>query len=616
MIEQLLQTKTSEALKQLYGKDIPPDSISLEKTKKEIEGDYTIVVFPLSKVSRKSPEVTAQEIGNFLVENVTQVRGITVIKGFLNIILKDNFWTTFLDQYLKNENFGMKTRIEGDPVLLEYSSPNTNKPLHLGHIRNNLLGFSLARILQANGKKVIKLNLVNDRGIHICKSMLAYMKWGNNETPGSTGLKSDHLIGKYYVLFDRKFKEEVQELIGKGISEEEAMRNAPLMIEAQEILRKWEAKDPAVRQLWSRMNDWAYKGFNETYRRLGVSFDVIQHESETYLSGKELVQEGLKTGSLIQREDGSIWADLHDEGLDEKLLLRSDGTSVYMTQDLGTAQLRHDEFHPSEMIYVVGNEQNYHFDVLKRTLKKLGRDWADKIFHLSYGMVELPEGKMKSREGTVVDADDLMDEMFSTAEETTRALGKVDTFPEEEASELFRIIGLGALKYFILKVDPKKNMLFDPKESIDFNGNTGPFIQYTYARIQSLLRKSEVGNQRSEVRDQRTESSIQNPASRIQHPSEESEQPILLHKQEKEIIKLLFRFPSIVSQAGEAFSPASIANYVYELSKEYNQFYQEIPVLKEEDKDIRLLRLKLTYFTGEVIKKAMWLLGIEVPERM
>jgi arginyl-tRNA synthetase len=616
MIEQLLQTKTSEALKQLYGKDIPPDSISLEKTKKEIEGDYTIVVFPLSKVSRKSPEVTAQEIGNFLVENVTQVRGITVIKGFLNIILKDNFWTTFLDQYLKNENFGMKTRIEGDPVLLEYSSPNTNKPLHLGHIRNNLLGFSLARILQANGKKVIKLNLVNDRGIHICKSMLAYMKWGNNETPGSTGLKSDHLIGKYYVLFDRKFKEEVQELIGKGISKEEAMRNAPLMIEAQEILRKWEAKDPAVRQLWSRMNDWAYKGFNETYRRLGVSFDVIQRESETYLSGKELVQEGLKTGSLIQREDGSIWADLHDEGLDEKLLLRSDGTSVYMTQDLGTAQLRHDEFHPSEMIYVVGNEQNYHFDVLKRTLKKLGRDWADKIFHLSYGMVELPEGKMKSREGTVVDADDLMDEMFSTAEETTRALGKVDTFPEEEASELFRIIGLGALKYFILKVDPKKNMLFDPKESIDFNGNTGPFIQYTYARIQSLLRKSEVGNQRSEVRDQRTESSIQNPASRIQHPSEESEQPILLHKQEKEIIKLLFRFPSIVSQAGEAFSPASIANYVYELSKEYNQFYQEIPVLKEEDKDIRLLRLKLTYFTGEVIKKAMWLLGIEVPERM
>ena len=614
MIEQLLQTKTSEAVKQLYGKDIPPDSISLEKTKKEVEGDYTVVVFPLSKISRKSPEVTAQEIGNFLVENVNQVREITVIKGFLNIILKDDFWTTFLDQYLNDENFGMKTRIEGDPVLLEYSSPNTNKPLHLGHIRNNLLGFSLARILQANGKKVIKLNLVNDRGIHICKSMLAYMKWGNNETPGSTGLKSDHLIGKYYVLFDRKFKEEVQELIGKGISEEEAMRNAPLMIEAQEILRKWEAKDPAVRELWSRMNDWAYKGFNETYRRLGVSFDVIQHESETYLSGKELVQEGLKTGSLIQREDGSIWSDLHDEGLDEKLLLRSDGTSVYMTQDLGTAQLRHDEFHPSEMIYVVGNEQNYHFDVLKRTLKKLGRDWADKIFHLSYGMVELPEGKMKSREGTVVDADDLMDEMFSTAEETTRALGKVDTFPEEEASELFRIIGLGALKYFILKVDPKKNMLFDPKESIDFNGNTGPFIQYTYARIQSLLRKS-ILHPPSSILD--PPPSILDPPPSILNSSFlilHSSVPLLPN--EKEIIKLLYQFPAIIAQAGEAFSPASIANYVYELSKEYNQFYQEIPVLKEEDKDVRLMRLKLTYFTGEVIKKAMWLLGIEVPERM
>ena len=614
MIEQLLQTKTSEAVKQLYGKDIPPDSISLEKTKKEVEGDYTVVVFPLSKISRKSPEVTAQEIGNFLVENVNQVREITVIKGFLNIILKDDFWTTFLDQYLNDENFGMKTRIEGDPVLLEYSSPNTNKPLHLGHIRNNLLGFSLARILQANGKKVIKLNLVNDRGIHICKSMLAYMKWGNNETPGSTGLKSDHLIGKYYVLFDRKFKEEVQELIGKGISEEEPMRNAPLMIEPKEILKKWEAKDPAVRELWSRMNDWAYKGFNETYRRLGVSFDVIQHESETYLSGKELVQEGLKTGSLIQREDGSIWADLHDEGLDEKLLLRSDGTSVYMTQDLGTAQLRHDEFHPSEMIYVVGNEQNYHFDVLKRTLKKLGRDWADKIFHLSYGMVELPEGKMKSREGTVVDADDLMDEMFSTAEETTRALGKVDTFPEEEASELFRIIGLGALKYFILKVDPKKNMLFDPKESIDFNGNTGPFIQYTYARIQSLLRKS-ILHPPSSILD--PPPSILDPPPSILNSSFlilHSSVPLLPN--EKEIIKLLYQFPAIIAQAGEAFSPASIANYVYELSKEYNQFYQEIPVLKEEDKDVRLMRLKLTYFTGEVIKKAMWLLGIEVPERM
>jgi arginyl-tRNA synthetase len=602
MIEQLLQIKTSEALKQLYGKDIPPDSISLEKTKKEIEGDYTIVVFPLSKITHKSPEITAREIGEFLIKNVHQVRKFTVIKGFLNIILKDNFWITFLDQYLDDNMFGMKAQEKGDPVLLEYSSPNTNKPLHLGHIRNNLLGFSLARILKANGQKVIMLNLVNDRGIHICKSMLAYMKWGNNETPDSAGLKSDHLIGKYYVLFDQEYKKEVQELIEKGISEEEAMRNAPLMLEAQEVLRKWETHDTAVRVLWSRMNAWALEGFNETYRRLGVTFDVIQQESETYLSGKELVQEGLRSGSIIQREDGSIWVDLREEGLDEKLLLRSDGTSVYMTQDLGTAKLRYDEFHPSEMIYVVGNEQNYHFDVLKRTLKKLGRDWSEKIFHLSYGMVELPEGKMKSREGKVVDADDLMDEMSLTAEETTRALGKVDTFPEEEARELFRIIGLGALKYFILKVDPKKNMLFDPKESIDFNGNTGPFIQYTYARIQSLLRKSS--------------SSIQHPVSSIQHPSEEKNISVELLPNEKEIIKLLYQFPAIVGQAGETFSPATIANYVYELSKEYNQFYQEIPVLKEENKDVRLMRLKLSLFTGDVIKKAMWLLGIEVPARM
>jgi len=630
MIERLLQTKTSEAIKQLYGQDIHPGSIGLEKTKKEIEGDFTVVVFPLSKISRKSPEATAQDIGNFLAENVKQVSEVKVIKGFLNIILKDEFWIAFLDQNLANEEFGMNIQKEGDPVLLEYSSPNTNKPLHLGHIRNNLLGFSLSRILQSQGNKVIRMNLVNDRGIHICKSMLAYMKWGNNETPGSAGMKSDHLIGKYYVLFDRKYKEEVKVLMEEGLPEEEANRNAPLMIEAQEVLRKWEAKDPDVRELWSHMNDWAFEGFTETYRKLGVSFDVVQHESETYLSGKELVLEGLKSGSLLQRPDGSIWADLQEEGLDEKLLLRSDGTSVYITQDLGTAQLRYDEFHPSKMIYVVGNEQNYHFDVLKRILKKIGRDWSDKLFHLSYGMVELPEGKMKSREGTVVDADDLMEEMFSTAEETTRALGKVDAFPEEEARELFRIIGLGALKYFILKVDPKKNMLFDPKESIDFNGNTGPFIQYTYARIKSLLRKaedgglkSEIGGLRSEDGGQRAESSIQHPASSIQHPAssiqhqpETSHSSISILPQEKEILKLLYQFPSVVAQAGEAYSPAAIANYVYELSKEYNQFYQEIPVLKEADKNAMFLRLKLSFFTGNVINKAMWLLGIEVPERM
>jgi arginyl-tRNA synthetase len=432
--------------------------------------------------------------------------------------------------------------------------------------------------------------------------MLAYKKWGNDDTPGSAGMKSDHLIGKYYVLFDQKYKEEVRTLIGEGVPEEEALRKAPLIVEAQEVLQKWEAKDPDIRQLWLTMNNWAYEGFKETYETLGVSFDVVQHESDTYLSGKEVVLQGLNSGNLLQREDGSIWADLSDEGLDEKLLLRSDGTSVYMTQDLGTAELRYNEYHPSKMIYVVGNEQNYHFDVLMRILKKLGRDWSDRLFHLSYGMVELPEGKMKSREGTVVDADDLMQEMFSTAEETTRALGKVDSFPENEARELFRIIGLGALKYFILKVDPKKNMLFDPKESIDFNGNTGPFIQYTYARIQSLLRKSETGGQRLEVGNQ-------HPASSIQHPES-------LLKQEKEILKLLYQFPSVTTTAAESYNPAVVANYVYELAKEYNQFYQEIPVLKEEDETIVEFRLKLSFFTGNVIKKAMWLLGIDVPERM
>ena len=630
MIEQLLQAKTSEAIKHLYGQEIPSGLIGLEKTKKEIDGDFTVVVFPLSKISRKSPEVTAQEIGAFLVENVKEVREFNVIKGFLNIILRDDFWIDFQDQNVTDEEFGTNVKEEGDPVLLEYSSPNTNKPLHLGHIRNNLLGFSLSRIIKAQGNKVIRMNLVNDRGIHICKSMLAYMKWGNNETPGSAGMKSDHLIGKYYVLFDRKLKEEVTVLMEEGLPEDEAGRNAPLMIEAQEVLLKWEAKDPEVRELWSHMNEWAFEGFNETYRKLGVSFDVVQHESETYLSGKNLVLEGVNSGSLLQRPDGSIWADLREEGLDEKLLLRSDGTSVYMTQDLGTAQLRYDEYHPSKMIYVVGNEQNYHFDVLKRVLKKLGRIWSDRIFHLSYGMVELPEGKMKSREGTVVDADDLMDEMFSTAEETTRALGKVDAFPEEEARELFRIIGLGALKYFILKVDPKKNMLFDPKESIDFNGNTGPFIQYTYARIKSLLRKAEAGGwrmedgrSRSEVRgqksedgDRKSESNIQHPASSIQHQSEKNNQSTTLLKQEKEILKLLYQFPSIVIQAGEGYSPATIANYVYEVCKEYNQFYQEIPVLKEENRSARDLRLMISVFTSSVILKSLSLLGIESPERM
>jgi arginyl-tRNA synthetase len=602
MIEQLLQLKTSEAISRLYGQVISPGSIGVEKTKKEITGDYTVVVFPLTKISHKSPEITAQEIGGFLAGSIDHIKEFKVIKGFLNILLGDGFWIDFLDQFLNDDTFGIKAPEDTDPVLLEYSSPNTNKPLHLGHIRNNLLGFSLARILDANGKKVVKLNLVNDRGIHICKSMLAYMKWGNNETPDSSGMKSDHLIGKYYILFESEYRKEVKALVGEGLSEDEALRKASLILEAQELLKKWEAKDKDIRKLWSRLNEWALTGFMETYNNLGISFDIIQHESETYLSGKDIVLEGVKTGSFIRKKDKSVWVDLTDNGLDEKLLLRGDGTSVYITQDLGTAQLRYDEFHPSKMIYVVGNEQDYHFDVLKLTLKKLGKEWAEKIFHLSYGMVELPEGKMKSREGTVVDADDLIKEMFSTAEETTRALGKVDTFPEQEARELFRIIGLGALKYFILKVDPQKNMLFNPKESIDFNGNTGPFIQYTHARICSLLRKSGkvIGDQDI----------------LFKHRSAEETVEIELLSVEKEILKLLYQFPSIVIQAAENYSPATIANYVYDLSKEYNQFYQEIPVLKEEDQNKHLMRLKLSLLTGKVIKKATWLLGIEVPERM
>ena len=601
MIEKLLQERTSAAIKFLYGHEINPDAIGLEKTKKEIEGDFTIVVFPLSKVSKKSPEVTAAEIGQKLQQEVPEIEEVKVIKGFLNLILKDSFWFSFLREQFLNTSFGFQQERDEAPILVEYSSPNTNKPLHLGHIRNNLLGFSIAQILKANGHKVVKLNLVNDRGIHICKSMLAYMKWGHGETPESAGIKSDHLIGKYYVLFDLKFKEEVQELILQGLSQDAAEKQAPLIIEAQEILRKWEKKDEKVIELWHQMNNWAYKGFIETYQNLGVDFDEIQYESQTYLHGKALVKEGLRNEYLEQKADGSIWADLRAEGLDEKLLLRSDGTSVYMTQDLGTADLRFNEFHPSDLIYVVGNEQNYHFDVLKKILIKTGHPWADRIYHLSYGMVELPEGKMKSREGTVVDADDLMEEMIRTAETTTRELGKLSEFTDEEARGLFRIVGLGALKYFILKVDPKKNMLFDPKESIDFNGNTGPFIQYTYARIQSLLRKA------ANI-DYKHEEEYNN------RKGDWPDHPLLF--QEKVIIKLLHQFPSVVAQSGKDYDPSGIANYVYELVKEYNQFYQETPVLKEEDRDKIITRLMISAFTGDVIRKAMNLLGIEVPNRM
>ena len=596
MIESKILGQTCEAVKQLYGADVKPEAIGLEKTKKEIIGDYTIVVFSLLKISRKSPETTAYEIGTFLKKNIPDISEFSVIKGFLNLVLTDHFWINFLVKNSGRTDFGFHKKRHERPVVLEYSSPNTNKPLHLGHVRNNLLGFSLTEIFKANGHKVVKVNLVNDRGIHICKSMLAYMKWGKDETPDSTGMKGDHLIGKYYVLFDKQYKAEIHDLMEKGLTEEEAERQAPLIVEAQEILRKWEAKDEDTLKLWKTMNGWAYEGFDKTYQRLGVDFDKIYYESETYLLGKIIVMEGLANGVLVEKEDGSIWADLREDGLDEKLLLRADGTSVYMTQDLGTAQLRYDGYHPIAMIYVVGNEQNYHFDVLKKVLLKLCKEFAERIHHLSYGMVELPQGKMKSREGTVVDADDLMDEMFRTAETTTRELGKANELSEEEADKLFNTIGLGALKYFILKVDPKKNMLFDPKESIDFNGNTGPFIQYTYARIQSLLGKAAVAGYCWEQTDISCQSS--------------------LASLEKETIKRIFLFQEAVIQAGKEMNPSIIANYVYELAKGFNQFYQELPVLKEVDNDKVLLRLIITNFAGETIRKSMSLLGILVPSKM
>ena len=598
MIDQILLEKTCEAVRSLYGKDLQPSLIGFEKTKKEIPGDFTIVIFPFSRFSGKSPEKTASEIGTYLQLHVPEISQFQVIKGFLNIELSNEYWINFIKKNHDKKEFGFLKRKDEQPYIVEYSSPNTNKPLHLGHIRNNLLGYSLSEILKANGHKVIRINLINDRGIHICKSMLAYMRWGMNETPESTGIKGDHLIGKYYVLFEQHYKNEVRSLMDKGLTEEEAERQAPLIVEAQELLRRWETKERQIMELWHQMNGWAYIGFEKTYKRLGICFDKTQYESETYLYGKELIEEGLEKNILYQKSDGSIWADLKEDGLDEKLLLRSDGTSVYMTQDLGTAELRNKTWKPSRMIYVVGNEQNYHFDVLKIILKKLNRDWSDHIFHLSYGMVELPHGKMKSREGSVVDADDLMEDMYKTAELMTRELGKVDDFSGEEAGNLFRVISLGALKYFILKVDPKKNMLFDPKESIDFNGNTGPFIQYTYARIQSLLKKA------------------QDPVIHLTGSNGAKYESTRLMNVEREIIKLLYHFPGILKQAGDEMNPALVANYVYDIAKEYNQFYQEVPVLKEENRSIVSFRLTLSAFTGDVIRKAMKLLGIEVPGRM
>jgi arginyl-tRNA synthetase len=578
-------------LLELYEYEVNIDANTIQKTKKEFEGDYTFVVFPYIKAVQKSPEQLCMEIGEKLtVKYPDFVRDFNVIKGFLNISLQYAVWLDTMHAELSVLS-GKKSRI-----LIEYSSPNTNKPLHLGHIRNNLLGNAVANILEACGNEVIRVNLVNDRGIHICKSMLAWIKFGDHETPDSVGMKGDHFVGKYYVIFDKELKTEMTELISNGLSEEEAQKQSKLINEAHEMLRDWEKNDPKVRKVWAQMNDWVYKGFSETYKRLGIHFDKIYYESETYLSGKQIVEEGLQAGVFYQKEDGSVWVDLTAEGLDEKLLLRSDGTSVYITQDLGTAHLRYNEFQPEKMIYVVGNEQNYHFDVLKLILdKKLHRKYGEAIEHLSYGMVELPFGKMKSREGTVVDADDLMETMFQEAKTTSEMLGKFN-FEEQEANELYEMLGMGALKYFILKVDPKKNMLFNPAESIDFNGNTAPFIQYTHARIKSLLRKAKTNN--------------------ITFKDVIFSSEYILGNQEKELIKLLYEYDTVLASAAEMLSPAIIANYTFELAKEFNRFYQEIPIFKEENALNRALRLQIAEKCAKVIKKAMKLLGINVPEKM
>lgn len=593
MIQQILTEKSAQAVEFLFGFKPSEEQITLQRTIINFreQGDYSLVVFPLLKLSRKSPEETATLIGNKLIEICDLVESYTVIKGFLNIRVKSEFWINFLLSNFQNQRFGISEPGNEKPVVVEFSSPNTNKPLHLGHIRNNLLGWSVSRILEANGQLVKKVNLVNDRGIHICKSMLAWKLFGQNVTPETAGKKGDKLVGDFYVLFDRKFKEEISILREQGQTEEEAAANSELMAEARQLLIKWEQKDQDTRELWNTMNSWVYKGFDETYKRLSISFDKTYYESDTYLLGKQIVNEGLKSGVLFRKDDNSVWIDLTADGLDEKLLLRSDGTSVYMTQDLGTAQLRYDEFSPSRLMYVVGNEQNYHFDVLKLVLKKMGKEWADNIYHLSYGMVELPEGKMKSREGTVVDADDLIDEMICTAKETTVELGKIEDFENEEAVNLYNIVGLGALKYFILKVDPKKNMVFNPTESIDFNGNTGPFIQYTYARIRSVLRKAEgIDISFKDLNE--------------------------LHSKELSLAILNYSYPLVVKQAAVEYAPSVIANYLFELAKEYNQFYHDLTILKEEDHGKKSLRLAISKLTSIILKNGMELLGIEVPERM
>lgn len=603
-IEDKLVASVINGLKALYGQEVPEKMVQLQKTKKEFEGHLTLVVFPFLKMSRKGPEQTAQEIGEYLKANEPAVAAFNVIKGFLNLTIASATWIELLNEIQADEQYGLVKATETSPlVMIEYSSPNTNKPLHLGHVRNNLLGNALANIVAANGNKVVKTNIVNDRGIHICKSMLAWKKYGNGETPETSGKKGDHLVGDYYVSFDKHYKAEVKELMAQftaqGMNDEEAKAKAeaesPLMQEAREMLVKWEAGDPEVRGLWEMMNNWVYAGFDETYKMMGVGFDKIYYESNTYLEGKEKVMEGLEKGFFFKKEDGSVWADLTAEGLDHKLLLRGDGTSVYMTQDIGTAKLRFADYPIDKMIYVVGNEQNYHFQVLSILLDKLGFEWGKSLVHFSYGMVELPEGKMKSREGTVVDADDLMEEMIATAKETSQELGKLDGLTQEEADDIARIVGLGALKYFILKVDARKNMTFNPKESIDFNGNTGPFIQYTYARIQSVLRKA-------------AESGIVVP--------EQIPAGIELSEKEEGLIQMVADFAAVVKQAGEDYSPSIIANYTYDLVKEYNQFYHDFSILHEENEAVKVFRIALSANVAKVVRLGMGLLGIEVPARM
>ena len=593
-IEKMLTQQVLEAVKACYGVELTEKDVQLQETRKEFAGDLTVVVFPFTRYSRKSPEETAKELGEYLKQNIEEVETYNVIKGFLNVVISSAYWIEVLNDVAKEEKYGYAKVPSGKTYMIEYSSPNTNKPLHLGHIRNNFLGWSVSEIQKANGHKVIMVNLVNDRGIHICKSMIAWEKFANGATPESTGTKGDHFVGDYYVRFDKEYKAQIKELMEQGKTEEEAKKEAPILLEAQEMLRKWEAGDEKVVSLWRTMNDWVLKGFDETYKMMGISFDKVYFESQTYKKGRDLVLKGLADGVLYRKDTGSVWADLTGDGLDHKLLLRDDGTSVYMTQDIGTAYDRFNEFNMDQEIYVVGNEQNYHFQVLSLVCKKLGFDWADKIKHLSYGMVELPEGKMKSREGTVVDADDLIDEMIHTARTTSEELGKLDGYTKEEAEDVYRKVALGALKYFILKVDPKKTMMFNPKESIDFNGNTGPFIQYTYTRIKSVVRKAEEAGVKIVPGDIHT----------------------ALTEKEQNLVKLIAKLPAVVKEAGDNYSPALIGNYAYELAKEFNQFYHDYSILKEENEQVRNLRLLLAQQCSVAIENAMGMLGIEMPERM